>query len=259
MELLECNAPDHKRIRMGRPPKIPPYSHYDAYKKSDIEFFISLFTGRAELYNPCETFTEERQKLLHFIEKKCGHFMAMRKGRNAEKLWLYLFNDFEKFIRNASDRNDKRSNPISVYYDCMKFLRPYLKASDETDVPSKSIIIASPNDAVSQPKRSRLDEFQSSEDQLNDDWLQKVMETLASQQAGHSSSSISFNNIVPEVKEFKEVEITKKSVASAEKHSDIISCVTNFLEKVPNEKLMLCKVRLFQFIEEEKSRLQKGI
>lgn len=84
------------------------------------------------------------------------------------------------------------------------------------------------------------------------------METLAGQQTGSSTHHINFENLSSNYKK-QETEISNKLVTATEKHSDIISCVTKFLEDVPNEKLMLCKVRLFQFIEDEKNRLRKEI
>ncbi|CAI2344735.1 unnamed protein product [Caenorhabditis sp. 36 PRJEB53466] len=264
MELLDFNV-DSKR-KMGRPPKVPPFSHYDAYKRADIDFFISLFSGREELYNPCEEFNEFRQKALHFIEKKCCHFLAMRKGRNAEKLWLYLFNDFEKVLRNGGDKKDDRCKSIMVYFDCLKFLIPYLQKADRMNLPRMSstfnLLAESLKEEAKRPK------LEHTGDQMNaDDWLQKVIETVTNQPSS-SGTGINLSSVLPvdtkttafpfatydfEQDESKPV----MSLTSSEKHADIISCVTNFLEEVPKEKLMLCKVRLFQFIEEEKKKLKE--
>ncbi|KAF1766277.1 hypothetical protein GCK72_006233 [Caenorhabditis remanei] len=245
---------------MGRPSKIPPFSHYDVYKTSDIDFFISLFSGREELYNPCEEFSERRQKAFHFIEKKCGHFLAMRKGRNAEKLWLYLFNDFEKLIRNGGDRNDEKSKSITVFYDCLKFLIPYLETSDRTNLPimPRGKLDLRDDVAIGDAKRQKLEDSGSPEEHLDDDWFQRVIETMTNQQSNNSICSISYSIPEPSESGSSGIEFSCKSGNSttAERHADIISCVTNFLEEIPNEKLMLCKVRLFQFIEDEKAKMK---
>uniref|UniRef100_A0A8R1HME4 Uncharacterized protein n=1 Tax=Caenorhabditis japonica TaxID=281687 RepID=A0A8R1HME4_CAEJA len=92
-------------------------------------------------------------------------------------------------------------------------------------------------------KRPKMEE--SVDDKSNDHWLQKVIQTV-------KNESTSAEPMLPETSE--------RTVTPCEpdqsKHSDIISCVTNFLDEVPNNKLMLYKVRLFQFIEGEKNRLQ---
>ncbi|CCD66027.1 transcellular chaperone signaling (x)cross tissue [Caenorhabditis elegans] len=253
IDLLEFGSAEQKR-KMGRPSKIPPFSHYDAYRRSDIDFFISLFSGREELYSPCKKNSDFRQKAFYIIEKKCGHFLAMRKGRNAEKLWLYLFNDFEKMIRNGGDKNDEKSKSIVPFYDCLQFLIPYLEKTDSLSKLTLTTCNAEADDQQVKAKKPKI-EHELSEDKLNDDWLQKVIDTVTCQQST-SCTSIQLNSSAPSTCSAKTPNSTA-NLPTSEKHADIIAYVTNFLEDVPNDKLMLHKVRLFQFIEEEKSRLKE--
>ncbi|CAI5442516.1 unnamed protein product [Caenorhabditis angaria] len=251
--------------KMGRPPKIAPYSHYDEYKPSDVEFFISLIVGRENLYNPCDEFNEDRQKAFYFIEKKCSHFLAMRKGRNAEKLWLNLFTNFEKEYRNRT-RTSSSSEQLSTettstpfpFYRYMEFLIPYIERFENqqnTTVNTNALFLNLQSNLTDEEvniKRPRIDTA------AQEEWFLKVLETVAETQ---KSKIVPIREPSPPPIPTRSIDqqIVKEEVPIPEKYADIITWITSYLDLVPNDKMMLSKVRLFQFIESEKQKIKDNI
>ncbi|CAB3411266.1 unnamed protein product [Caenorhabditis bovis] len=274
--LLDRFAGEQKR-RMGRPAKIPPFSNYIEYKPADLEYFISLVEGDELLYDACDSnvyLNEHRSKRFDQIERKCSHFLAMRKGKNAQKLWQTLYLDFEKEYKRKCREND--NDYQFKYYKEMEFLAHHFENPVKRQILANLVIPTTQNevksdeqdDGQSASKRVKLETSEQGEASAEkDDWFLKVLETVTKSSENHETSppppSLAHKNSTTTTTSTTtadtiryETPTTTTTPNLSQKHSDIISCVTGYLDNVPTDQLMLAKVRLFQFLESEKEKLK---